>query len=285
MRYREARVRAASELKDLEDPLLEAELLLRHVTGWSRHVLLMRLDSEIPPDRLSEYLELVDRRRKREPLQHLTGTVDFMGLEFHCGPGALVPRPETETLAWLFSEGLGNPSLIADVGTGSGVLAVTLALRFPECLIVGSDISIEALALASRNRLRHRAENLQLVAGDLLEPFISGRAVFDGMVANLPYVPSGEIQGLQPEVSKGDPRIALDGGPDGLRLVERLLDSAGSLLAGGGFLALELGTEQTGPVRDGMAAAGLWEDVSIEDDLTGRPRFVTARRISLRPLS
>jgi release factor glutamine methyltransferase len=178
----------------------------------------------------------------------------------------------------VFSDGLVNPSLIADVGTGSGVLAVTLALRFPGCLIVGSDISMEALAIASGNRLRHQAENLELVAGDLLEPFMAGRAGFDGMVANLPYVPSREIQDLQPEVSEGDPRLALDGGPDGLRLVERFLGSAGSLLLGGGFLALELGTEQTGPVRDAMTAAGIWKDVSILDDLTGRPRFVTARK-------
>ncbi len=278
MTYREARAMAVEELEHIESPCLEAELLLLHLTGWSRHIMLLRLGEEMPPELSARYRELVGRRRSREPLQHITGTVDFMGREFHAGPGALIPRPETETLTETFVGGLHDPGLLLDAGTGSGVVAVTVALTFPAALVIGSDVSREALSLAVRNRDRYGAGNLLFVTGDLLRAFRSGRTAFDGIVANLPYVPSRQIEDLEPEVSRGDPRIALDGGGDGLDLVRKLLASVHLFLGEGGLLALELDTEQVRPVCGMLMEYGHWASTLTHEDLTGRERFVTARK-------
>ncbi|MBN2586750.1 MAG: peptide chain release factor N(5)-glutamine methyltransferase [Candidatus Fermentibacteraceae bacterium] len=279
MTYREARAMAVEELGRIESPSLEAELLLRHLTGWSRHIMLLRLGEEMPRELSARYLGLVRRRMSREPLQHITGNVDFMGREFHAGPGALVPRPETETLTDLFVRGLHDPGLLLDAGTGSGVVAVTVALTFPAALVIGSDVSREALSLAVRNRDRYGACNLLLVMGDLLQAFRPGGTALDGIVANLPYVPSREIDDLEPEVSMGDPRLALDGGDDGLDLVREFLASAHLYMRDGGLLALELDTEQVRPVHGMLKECGYWTSTSMHEDLTGRDRFVTARRM------
>jgi release factor glutamine methyltransferase len=278
MTYREARAMAVEELGRIENPCLEAELLLLHLTGWSRHIMLLRLGEEMPPELSARYRELVRRRISREPLQHITGTVDFMGREFHAGPGALVPRPETETITEMFLRDLHDPGLLLDAGTGSGVVAVTVAMTFPEALVIGSDVSREALSLAVRNRDRYGAGNLMFVMGDLLRAFRYGRTAFDGIVANLPYVPSRQIEDLEPEVSRGDPRIALDGGGDGLDLVRKLLASVHLYLGEGGLLALELDTEQVRPVCGMLMECGHWTSTLMHEDLTGRERFVTARK-------
>jgi release factor glutamine methyltransferase len=164
-------------------------------------------------------------------------------------------------------------------------MAVTLALQHSRALVIGSDISPSALALADMNRCRYAAANLLLVAADLLEPFAPHRASFDGIVANLPYIPSGQIDGLQPEVSRGDPRLALDGGPDGLATVMRLLVSVHCIMKDNGLLALELDPEQTDKVRRTLEEQGSWMSVTVHDDLTGLPRFVTARRRGRSPFN
>ncbi|MFO8184399.1 MAG: peptide chain release factor N(5)-glutamine methyltransferase [Candidatus Aegiribacteria sp.] len=278
MKFREAREWAESRLRPLEDPKLEAELLLLHVMGWRRHRMVLNLDGEMPPERLHLYRELVGRRKTREPLQHITGVVEFMGREFRAGPGALVPRPETETLTEIFSRGLTEPEYLLDVGTGSGVIAVSLALEFPCAAVIGLDFSRDALLLARENRGVHGAFNLHLAAGDLTAPLMASAGIFDGIVANLPYVPSPDIDRLQPEVRNGDPVLALDGGEDGLKLVDRLLSSAPELLKRNGLLALELDPGQTGRVHRRLTDDRRWTDAAIHDDLAGHPRFVTARR-------
>lgn len=278
MTFREAREWAEARLRPLEDPKLESELLLLHATGWRRHRMILNLDREIPPELLHLYRELVGRRTTREPLQHITGVVEFMGMEFRAGPGALVPRPETENLTGIFSRGLDDPEFLLDVGTGSGVIAVSLALEFPRAAVIGLDVSLVALGLAGENRGIHGALNLHLVAGDLTDPFMTAEGIFDGIVANLPYVPSPDIDELQPEVRNGDPVLALDGGEDGLKLVDRLLSSAPALLKRNGLLALELDPRQTGQVYRRLTGDGQWTAAAIHDDLAGRPRFATARR-------
>lgn len=279
MTFREAREWAEARLRPLEDPKLESELLLLHATGWRRHRMILNLDREIPPELLRLYRELVGRRTSREPLQHITGVVEFMGREFRAGPEALVPRPETETLTRISILGLNDPEYLLDAGTGSGVIAVSLALEFPRAAVIGLDVSPAALVLAGENRGIHGAFNLHLVAGDLTDPFMTAEGVFDGIVANLPYIPSTDIDGLQPEVRNGDPVLALDGGEDGLELVDRLLSSAPSLLKRNGLLALELDPRQTGQVYRRLTDDRKWTDAAIHDDLSGRPRFATARRM------
>lgn len=249
---------------------------MRHVTGLPRHRLILSLDGEMPEDMLHRFLGLVGRRASREPLQHLTGTVDFMGREFRAGPEALVPRPETETLVEIFMGRLRKHRNIVDVGTGSGVIGTTLALEHPTARVIGTDVSLQALGLAEANRRQHGAENMDLVGCDLLGAFGPG-PVFDGIVANLPYVPSSAVDTLMPEVSLWDPREALDGGEDGLSLVYRLLEQAPPLLFQDGVLALELDPEQTGTVSQILEGSDMCS-VEVHEDLTGTPRFVTARK-------
>ncbi|OPL19770.1 MAG: hypothetical protein AVO35_02000 [Candidatus Aegiribacteria sp. MLS_C] len=273
MTLRQARRQAADTLSALEDPLLEAELMLRHVTGLPRHRMILELDRRMTAGEAEDFFYLVGRRAEREPLQHLTGTVDFMGREFRSGPEALVPRPETEILTGIFMGQLNEPKLLADVGTGSGVMAVTLALEYPNATVIGTDASREALELARTNRDIHGTKNLLLVCGDLLRHFADGPCL-DGIVANLPYLPSSCIETLQPEVRDWDPGMALDGGPDGLDLVRSLLKQAPRIMREGGILALELDPSQVTVVST-LIEASCIGSAKVHRDLTGSPRFIT----------
>ncbi len=262
---------------ELESPRLEAELLLCHVMNWKRHEIYLNHECEIPEFCLDRYRETVLRRKNREPLQHITERVDFLGRSFIAGPGALIARPETEFLTELFMNELSSPDYLLDVGTGSGTIAVSLALEYPEALVVGTDISLEALILSRRNKELFRAENLTLVSSDLLKAFERGNRLLDGIIANLPYIPSGQIHDLEPEVRDGDPLIALDGGTDGLDLVSALTASAPAVLRQGGVLALELDMKQVGTVSKILEKDTLWDKVSTFSDHAGRPRVIIAQ--------
>ncbi|NOQ22790.1 MAG: peptide chain release factor N(5)-glutamine methyltransferase [Candidatus Aegiribacteria sp.] len=268
---------AEKELADLESPRLEAELLLCDLMNWKRHELYLNHECEVHESCLDKYRERVRRRKNREPLQHITGRVDFLGRSFIAGPGALIARPETEFLTELFIKELSEPKYILDVGTGSGVIAVSLALAYPAALVIGTDISREALIISRGNKELFRARNLILVRTDLVEAFRQGAGIIDGIIANLPYIPSAQIHDLEPEVRDGDPLIALDGGADGLELILSLTASAPALLRKGGILALELDREQVETVSETLEKNPLWRDVNVFNDHTCRPRVVTAR--------
>lgn len=268
---------AAEELGELESPRLEAELLLCHLMNWKRHELYLNHKCEIHESCLEQYRETVRRRKSREPLQHITGKVDFLGRSFIAGPGALIARPETEFLTELFMKELSNPDCILDAGTGSGAIAVSLALAYPTALVIGTDISREALILARMNKELFKVQNLILVRTDLVETFRRGIRIFDGIIANLPYIPSAQIHDLEPEVRDGDPLIALDGGASGLDLVLSLIDSVPCILKIGGILALELDREQVGTVSEILEKNPLWKDVNTFNDYAGQPRVITAR--------
>ncbi len=256
------------------DPGLEAELLARHVLGMARHELVLAMGSEMGPDKEADLSALARRRAARTPLQHLTGEAWFMGRRFSAGPSALVPRPETETVTEAFIALLGpRPRMLLDVGTGSGVIAVTLALRYPDAFVIGSDVSIEALRLAAGNRRMHGTRNLALAASDSASAFRPG---FDGIVANLPYIPSREIPLLEPEVRDGDPERSLDGGEDGLDLVRRLAGEAAAMLVPGGVLVLEASPGGVETMAAEMEGSGGWASVRTGADLSGRPRWVAA---------
>lgn len=279
MTFREASLWATSTLSDISFPRRSAETLICHVMDWKLHELYLNHSQQVPARKLETIRELVEARADRIPLQHLTGTAEFMGRNFSAGPGALVPRPETEILLGAILGILPpEPRVLLDAGTGSGILGICLSLEFPSALVVGSDLSMPALAVAGENVTRHRPLGLRLVQADLLSPFTAITYPFDGIVANLPYVRSDDLGSLEPEVSEGDPRIALDGGLDGLDLVRELVKEAPCLLRPDGALALELDPVQTGTVRDMLVSSGEWRDVEVIRDLTGRPRVVTALR-------
>ncbi|MCD4702039.1 MAG: peptide chain release factor N(5)-glutamine methyltransferase [Candidatus Aegiribacteria sp.] len=268
---------AAEELGELESPRLEAELLLCHLMNWKRHELYLNHKCEIHESCLEQYRKTVRRRKNREPLQHITRRVDFLGRSFIAGPGALIARPETEFLSELFMSELSEPGYILDAGTGSGVIAVSLALKYQAALVIGTDISREAMILARMNKELFKVQNLMLVRTDLVETFRQGIRIFDGIIANLPYIPSAQIHDLEPEVRDGDPLIALDGGVNGLDLVLSLIDSVPGILKIGGILALELDHEQVETVSKILEKNHLWIDVNAFNDYAGQPRVVTAR--------
>ncbi|MCD4776477.1 MAG: peptide chain release factor N(5)-glutamine methyltransferase [Candidatus Aegiribacteria sp.] len=269
---------AEKEFSELESPRLEAELLLCHLMNWKRHELYLNHSNEIIDSSLKQYREIVLRRKNREPLQHITGRVDFLGRSFIAGRGALIARPETESLTECFIKELSSPSYILDVGTGSGVIAVSLALEFPAAVVIGTDISRKALTISQRNSELFGPDNLSFIRTDLLKTFGRDSRIFDGVIANLPYIPSSQISDLEPEVRNGDPLIALDGGTDGLELISRLIDTVPGILTKGGILALELDREQVEPISDILRKDPIWMSVKTLHDLTGRMRIIIARK-------
>lgn len=270
----------------VENPRLNAELLLGEVLGLERIMLYARFEQPVSLEQRDRFRDLVRRRAAREPLQYLTGRCEFYGRQFDVTPAVMVPREETELLVEKCLEKLPQGELwAADVCAGSGVIAVTLAAERPWLRVVATDASREALEVAARNVAKHGVGSRAfLAAGDLAEPVAAllppGRRGVDLLAANPPYVPTAQIETLEPEVRDYEPRAALDGGPDGLDVVRRLVPQAGAVLAPGGWMALELGEGQTGEVRKlveatGLFAAGTFETVT---DTSGCERVLCARR-------
>ncbi len=258
----------------VESPRLNIEHLLAHVLGKKRMDLYMEFDRPLEDQELEPLRALVKRRAAGEPLQHLLGTVEFLGKTFLCDKRALVPRPETEQLCELTIADCGlriGGGRVLDVGTGSGVIALSLAAVWPEARVEGVDISEEALALARENAARlGLAERVTFSKSDLLEN-VAGE--FQLIVANLPYIAAAEIPALAREVRQ-DPMIALTDGADGFSLIKRLIATAPKRLRG--LLALEIGHEQSARVCE-MLAGHNFQDIRPLADYQGRQRFVFAK--------
>ena len=264
-----------------DEAQIDAEVLARHALGWDRAAWLARRRDFAPPSFEARYAPLVARRQKREPISCITRRREFWGLAFAVGPAVLTPRPETELIVEAAVELLGDrpgaPLRIADVGTGSGCLAVTLAREFERASVTAIDISPAALAVARRNAAAHGvADRIAWVEGTFHD-WLAGSAAGGGggldlLVANLPYVPTGELASLAPEVRLHEPRIALDGGPDGLDPLRDLLHAAPAGLNPGARLIVEMGTGQADALRDLVAATGGVELLDIRPDLQGIPR-------------
>lgn len=270
------------EKRGVPEARLNMQYMLAHVLGLKRLDLYLQFDRPLGESELAPMRVLLQRRGKREPLQHLLGTVDFAGHEFKCDARGLIPRPETEQLAMrLLAAGppaaAGPVVHVLDLGCGSGVLGLTLAMAWRDrgCEVVLRDLHADALALAEENAaaLGLAAPTVVFDRGDLLDGLTGP---IDVLVANLPYIPSAEIAGLDAEVAY-DPVTALDGGPDGLDLIRRLATSAPAVLAPGGVIALEVGLGQGAAVAALLTAAGL-ADARHENDLEGADRFVFATR-------
>jgi release factor glutamine methyltransferase len=261
--------------RDLATPRLDAELLVAHALGLPRVQLYVQYDRPLVPEELTAIRELIKRRQAGESVAYLVGKKEFWGLEFAVDARVLVPRPDTETLIEEARERLTGAAVeslrIADIGTGSGAIALTLAKLFPAATVVAVDISPAALEVARGN-----AERLGLgvtfLEGDLAAP-LAGQAPLSLIAANLPYIPSGELAALPAEV-RVEPTLALDGGPDGLALVRRLVGDALPLLGPGGVLALEIGVGQAPATAELLRAAGL-TDVQTRRDLGGVERVVS----------
>ena len=262
------------EKQGVESPRLNAEYLLTHVLGKKKRIdLYLEFERPLGEKERAPLRDLVKRRSEGIPLQHLLGTSEFCGHLFTCDPRGLIPRPETEQLVELVRKSAPDALSVLDVGTGSGVIAISLALALPTAKVSACDLSPDALSLAQENAARYQlGERMAFFRSDLLAAVSETFAV---IVANLPYIPSADIPNLSREVQK-DPLTALDGGPDGLVLVERLIAEARSRLAPGGLLALEIGHDQAGRVME-LLTANNYRDIAAHRDYQDIQRFVSAR--------
>lgn len=265
--------------KQVESPRLQAELLLAHILKMPRLKLYLNFEQALKPDEEAKMRDLVQRRGKREPLQHLVGSVNFCGYELEVNREVLIPRPETEHLAemaWIYLNGLPEGELRAlDLGTGSGCLPITIAAKCPRVTLDTVDISAAASAIAKRNAEKHQVSaHVHFHEGDLFQPLEVG-AKYHLIVSNPPYIEAAEIETLEPEVKDFDPRLALDGGADGLEFYRRLAKEGAVWLVAGGRLMAEFGEGQ-GPVIQKIFEDGGWTVHGLEKDLSGRERFVIA---------
>ncbi len=259
---------------------IDAEVLARHVMGWDRAAYLTRRDAPVDPADRDRYEALIARRERREPVAYITGFREFWGREFAVSPAVLIPRPETEFIIEQSLARLGDRQdvrRIADVGTGSGCIAITLACELPWSHVIGTDISGPALRLAQQNARRHGVTSrVHLVETSLLD---GTRGPFDLIVANLPYVPASHKPSLSADVRDHEPERALfDRADDGLDIVRRLLAQAPSRLSDEGLLLAEFGFGQGHGVLAALASAPELELVEILRDLQGHERTLVARR-------
>ncbi len=297
------------EQAGIETARLDVECLLAAVLGCPRWQLALEPRRRLSAEEFGQLLRLLQRREQREPLAYILGTREFWSLAFSVSSGVLVPRPETETLveaalaAWgeMRAEcrvpsapghapsAMGHaPSdggreagpTIVELCTGSGAVAVALATELPTARILATDVSWRALRVARANAEQHGvAERIAFLRGNLCRA-IDGQvpeASVDLMIANPPYIPTGELVTLMPEV-QWEPRLALDGGADGLRVACEIIEASPSWVRPGGVLLLEIGAEQAEAIQAVVAASGQWEPARVRCDLAGRPRVVVARR-------
>jgi release factor glutamine methyltransferase len=265
--------------RSVEAARLQAELLLAHVLGLPRMQLYLQFERALTEKETDRYRELIKRRGSREPLQQIIGSTSFCGLEIVVNRYVLVPRPETELLAetaWTFLRQLPVEPAVLDFGTGSGCLAIALAIHSPLSRITAVDISSDALALARQNAAAHSVgDRIKFYQGEGLAALPQGLR-FDLLVSNPPYIPTAEIATLHPEVRDFEPHQALDGGADGLNFYRRLSAEASLLVKPGAAAILEFGDGQAETVC-GIFEAQNWIVEQIIPDYSQRPRIVIAR--------
>jgi release factor glutamine methyltransferase len=266
--------------KGMEFPRLDAQVLLAHVLGCKRIDLYGVRHAEAASEEVRQrYRELIRKRVEGCPVAYLVGRKEFFSMEFEVGPAVLIPRPDSElavTECLRLARITGEPRII-DMGTGSGNLAVALARHHKGACVTAVDLSPDALAVAERNAVKHRvADRIRFLSGDLFAPVPQGER-FDFVVSNPPYIPRDDIAKLAPGVRDYEPHMALDGGPDGYAVLERLADGARERLKAGGYLIVEIGAPQEAEARRRIAAQAGYELAPTVHDYSGHPRVLLAR--------
>ena len=270
---------ATARLEDsgIDSARLDAEILLAHVLKWRRLNLYIESEKILPLESILRFNELINRRLEGIPVAYLVGTKDFMGLSFAVNENILIPRPETEILTEYVGEnlrGLGKEIIFADLGAGSGAICISILKFVKKARAVAVDISESALEVAKFNANKfHVEDRIEFYCGDLFKP-LEGKK-FNAIVSNPPYIPTSELKTLQKEV-KQEPKLALDGGEDGLIFYRRILSDAPRFLVNGGLLAVEIGINQASVVKNLFKSAN-FSDIIILKDLSGLERVATGK--------
>ncbi|SCX78608.1 peptide chain release factor N(5)-glutamine methyltransferase [Desulfoluna spongiiphila] len=266
----------------VDAPLLAADLLMMHLLDTGRAGLVLRKGDIATASLKQGYEDLVRRRLDREPIAYIVGETGFWDLDLEVVPGVLVPRPDTETLVEAALEVLCQADgglRIVDLGTGSGAIALSLAKACPQHVVFATDRSATALDVARGNaRKNNVADRVTFVQGVWFDPFVGDSPVFDVVVSNPPYIPTADIDLLEPEVAVFEPRLALDGDADGLRDLSLIISGCRRHLKPGGWVFLEMGWDQREAVRSLLEVDGLFESILFFDDYAGNNRAVRARR-------
>jgi release factor glutamine methyltransferase len=260
--------------RGIENPRLDAELIVAHALGIDRTRVIIDGNRPLEGAELAKLRDLVKRRRAHEPIAYLRGHREFYGLEFRVDRRVLIPRPDTEALVDVALARTQHVSLsmrMLDLCTGSGCVAIATARQRPTSKVLAVDLSADALAVARENALRLGAYNVAFVESDL---FAKVRGVFDMISANPPYIETGDIEGLQSDIKDFEPRLALDGGADGLDVVRRIVEAAPNHLVPGGVLALEIGMGEAEATKALLAARG-FTDVRSDRDYAKIERVVS----------
>jgi len=267
-----------------ETPRLDTEILLARARGCRRIELYTDFDQELSDDQRATMRDLVMRRAAAEPVAYLVGFREFFGLDFQVTPDVLIPRPDTETVVVELldrARGLDAPRVL-DVGTGSGCIAITVAVRLPGARVTATDISAAAIEVARGNAGNHGVtDRINFACGDLYSALDPGDH-FDVIASNPPYVSRGELEELSDDIRLHEPHAALDGGDDGLDIVRRLVSDAAGHLHPAGWLLLEISPEQAEAVTAMVIDTGMFDTPDITTDLANRDRVVAARRITPR---
>jgi release factor glutamine methyltransferase len=268
--------------KGADSPRLDAEVLLAHARGCQRIELYTAFEEEPTEAVRTAFRELVGRRAKGAPVAYLVGRREFFSLMFEVTPDVLIPRPETESLvvrAIDLAKSLAGAELqIADIGTGSGIIAVTVAKHVKNCQVTAIDVSAAAIEVAKQNADKHgEAERVEFVESDLFAAVPTG-AQFDLILSNPPYVASDEMAGLSADVRDYEPHLALDGGAKGTEVIERLIPQAAERLKAGGWLLMEVGSENAGRVEQLVKANTSFELAETLKDIANLPRVVQAKK-------
>jgi len=269
--------------KNIENPKLDAELLLAHVLGLKRIDLYMKYDLPLSQSEISAYRKVVKRRSLREPLQYIVGLQEFYSAPFFVTPDVLIPRPETEVLVErviMRAKEMPSPPGILDLCTGSGVIAVTLERELPKSKISASDISSKAIDIAVKNaRTISGNSKISFFEGDIFKALPDNIPPFNIIVSNPPYVSSEEYKQLQPEISQYEPKIALYGGDSGMDIIMNIIMNAHNYIVSGGVLMLEMAPAQIDPAGSLLKNSNFWKDICYFKDYSGKPRFLEAFRI------
>ncbi len=266
----------------IESPRSSAEILLAHILEINRIDLYLQYDQPLNRNELKQFKVLIKRRAEREPVAYITGLKEFWSLEFAVTKDVLIPRPETECLveASLLilsgaSAGNSKPMHILDLGTGSGAIVLALAKEQPMHFYFASDCSINTIKVAKNNAKKNNLdEKVSFFTGDWLSPLNDKKICFDMIISNPPYIPTGDIAGLQPEICEYEPRAAIDGNKDGLSSLKHIICSAHNLLRQNGTLVLEIGHDQRDAVSRIIESCGQYENMSFSKDYSRYDRVV-----------